>query len=115
MTRRKITEEVKQKVVAAQANGLSRKKIAEQYGISVSSVGRILKEKGTEKPAKPAPGKAPEKPAEPKSTPEMDQKLAEIERRIAQLEKKILYYEAMKQGRGVGPLAELFSPKKADL
>jgi DNA invertase Pin-like site-specific DNA recombinase len=44
--RSKITEEVEERVVELRRSGLSIPKIAEELGISVGSVHRVLKEKG---------------------------------------------------------------------
>ncbi len=93
MPRPRIPDEIRRKVAEDFQTGLSKKKIADTYGISPTSVTRIVKEK-TSAPAKahPAPKKAP--------SPEMQQKLTEIERRIRDLEEKIRYFEARKQGKG---------------
>jgi len=92
MAPRKIDEGVREKVREAHGKGLSRKKIAEQFGISPTSVGRIIKEGKGEKPEP----KAPRPKAEPAS--EKQKKIDEIERRIMALERKILYYESKKKG-----------------
>jgi len=80
MARRKIDESVKQKIVEARASGLSLKKIADQFGISTTSVSRIIKDKG------------PPKTAEKKT--DRQKRIEALEIRIADLEKKILDLEA---------------------
>ncbi|NQU14612.1 MAG: helix-turn-helix domain-containing protein [Desulfobacteraceae bacterium] len=80
MAKKKIDESVKQKVVEARASGLSLKKIADQYGISTTSVSRIIKDKG---------------PLEtPKKKTDRQRRIEALEIRIAELEKKILDLEA---------------------
>ena len=91
LARKKIDDAVKRKVLEAHERGLTRKKISEECGISVSSVGRIIKER-TPQPKK-------EKAPETGLAPEKQRKLEEIERRIMELEEKILYLEAKKKGR----------------
>ncbi len=80
MVRKKIDESVKQKVIEARASGLSPKKIADQFGISTTSVGRIIKDKGPLETA----GKQTDR----------QRRIEAVEKRIAQLEKKILDLEA---------------------
>ncbi len=80
MVRKKIDESVKQKVIEARASGLSLKKIADQFGISTTSVGRIIKDKGPLEIA----GKQTDR----------QRRIEAVEKRIAQLEKKILDLEA---------------------
>lgn len=88
MDRKKIDETTKQKVIEAHTNGVSRKKIAEKFGISLSSVSRIVKEK--------SPQHSQEKVIETKGKTERQKRIEDLERRIAQLEKKILEVEAKK-------------------
>ncbi len=80
MVRKKIDESVKQKVIEARASGLSLKKIADQFGISTTSVGRIIRDKGPLEIAA-------------KQT-DRQRRIEAVEKRIAQLEKKILDLEA---------------------
>ncbi|MGD8386908.1 MAG: helix-turn-helix domain-containing protein [Desulfobacteraceae bacterium] len=91
---KRISEEVRQGVAKAHDAGHSKKSIADRFGISVSSVTRIVREGGS-KGAKSA--KAP--PTQSQS-PEVQKKIAEVERRIAALERKIQYYGARKKGVG---------------
>jgi len=91
---KKISEEVRQEVAKAHDAGHSKKSIAERFGISVSSVTRIVREGGS---SNAESAKAPP----PKSqSPEVLKKIAEVERRIEALERKILYYGARKKGVG---------------
>jgi predicted transcriptional regulator len=89
MARKKITETVKQKVVEARKRGLSRNKIAEEFGISLSSVSRIIKGSGAEHGEK---GKI-----EAKGKTERQKRIEELEIRIEELEKKILDLAARKR------------------
>mgnify|MGYP000256369820 CR=1 FL=1 len=91
MARKRIDDRTKEKVVEAHARGLSNKKIAEQFHISVSSVSRIIKEKAGHK-------KQEKSPQQDSKSKEIQKRITEIERRIAELEQKILYYEARKKG-----------------
>jgi len=84
---KKIDETVKQGVISDHKNGVSRKKSAENFGISLSSVSRIIKENRLP-PSKET--------IEPKGKTERQKKIEELERRIAQLEKKILERKAKK-------------------
>lgn len=84
MARKKIDEKIRQKVIEAQASGLPMRKIAKEFGVGLSSVHRIVKEKG------------PEKVQKKTSKAERLKKIEDIERRIADLEKKILGLEAKK-------------------
>lgn len=90
---KRIDESVKRKVREAHGSGLSRKEIAKRFGISPTSVSRIVKETSA--------AKISEKPVEPTSAPEQeerDKKIEEIERRILDLEKRSLYWHYKKRG-----------------
>ena len=78
MKGKKIEDTVVQAIINAHANGMARRAIAEQYDISLRSVGRILKTQ------------APEN-----GQPMHDKSQANLERlrRIEALEKKILALE----------------------
>ena len=90
MPRKKIDEKIKKDVIEAYENGFSRKKIAERFGISLSSVGRIVKKK--------VPKAVHEKKSEPDThKSERQKRIEDLERRIAELEKKILQFEASKK------------------
>jgi transposase len=90
MAKQKIDEETRQKVCTAHASGIPMRKIAKEYGISLSSVSRVVNEKSPQKiqsvPKKPA------KKAKSKKT-ERQKKIEELERKIAELEKKVLEVE----------------------
>ena len=94
MAVKRISDDVRRKVAEAYAEGRTRKNIAETYGISPTSVSRIVKERGAvlQSPAKPAPKTV--------QSPEMQRKQVEMERRVRELEEKILYFGARKQGKG---------------
>ena len=88
MRSKRIDDATKQKVIEAHASGRSRKEIAEQFGISPSSVSRITK--GSASP------KSYKKAMKPKKQNERQKKIANLEKRLLQLEKKILDLEAKK-------------------
>jgi DNA-binding transcriptional MerR regulator len=88
MARKKIDETTKQDVLKAHASGVSRKRIVEQYGISLSSVSRIIKGDGQEH--------SPEQGIQTQAKTERQKRIEDIERRIAILEKKILDLDAKK-------------------
>jgi len=94
MAVKRISDDVRRKVAEAYAEGRTRKNIAETYGISPTSVSRIVKERGAvpRGPAKPAPKTV--------QSPEKQRKQVEMERRVRELEEKILYFGARKQGKG---------------
>jgi transposase len=89
MPRKKIDEKTKQDVIRAYENGISRKKIAERFGISLSSVGRIIKEK--------VPKQSLEKNNETDRKTARQKKIEDLERRIAELERAVLEFEAKKK------------------
>lgn len=89
MTGKKIDEKTRQDAIRAYENGVTRKKIAERFGISLSSVGRIVTEK--------VPKSKQEKKAGYDVTIERQKRIGDLERRIAELEKKILELEAGKK------------------
>ena len=91
---KRIPERVRREVVKAYDEGLSKKRIADRFGISSSSVTRIVKEKGSSNPEG-----GNDSPAQTDS-PEVRKKIAEVERRIEALERKILYYRSRKKGLG---------------
>jgi cell division protein FtsB len=81
MARKKIDEAIRQKVTKAHASGLPMRKIAKEYGVSLSSVSRIVKEEG-------APSAAQESRLD-KEREERKKRIEQIEKRIAELEQKI--------------------------
>ena len=89
MARKKIDETIRQKVIKAEASGLSMRKIAKEYGVSLSSVSRIVKEEG-------AP-KAQQRVIAEKDRAARKKRIVELEKRIAELEKKIFEIEASKR------------------
>ena len=89
MARKKIDEPIRQKVTKAHATGLPMRKIAKEYGVSLSSVSRIVKEEG-------APSAAQE-PRVDKEREERKKRIEQIEKRIAELEKKIGELESRKK------------------
>lgn len=86
MARKKIDEAIREKVLAAHADGLPMRKIAKEQGVSLSSVSRIVKEQGGQG-GKRTKGVA-------MSDAEKKKKIAELEKKIAELEKKISDIEA---------------------
>ena len=91
MLRKKIAEKVKQDVIKAYENGVPRKKIAERFGISLSSVGRIVKKK--------VPKHSHEKKTDPNSKTERQKRIEDFERRLDELERKILEFEAKRKAK----------------
>ena len=85
MQRKKISNTIRQKVIEAHAQGLSRREIADEFAISISSVSRILKEKSAKN--------APEGLIGNETKTERQKKIADLERRIAALEKTLLEAE----------------------
>jgi transposase len=77
-----INETIRQKVLEAHTNGLPMRKIAKECEVSLSSVHRIVKEKGTQKVQK--------KTTKKMSKTERLKRIEKLEKRIAELEKKIL-------------------------
>jgi transposase len=88
MAKKKIDETTKQKVIEAHATGLPMRKIAKEFGVSLSSVHRVVKEKGLEKGQK--------KIIKKKDETEKQKRIAELEKKIAELENKILALEPKK-------------------
>ena len=91
MPRKKIDGKTRQEVILAYGKGITRKKIAERFGISLSSVGRIVKKK--------VPKHNHEKETETDTKAEREKRIEDLERRIAELEKKILEFEASKRAK----------------
>ena len=89
MARKRIDETTKQGVMEAHSNGVPRKKIAEKFSISLSSVSKIIKNEG--------PQHSQEKGIKTKGKTERQKRIEDIEIRIEQLEKKILELEAKKR------------------
>ena len=91
MARKRIDETTKQEVINAHAHGVSRKKIAEKFGISLSSVSRIVKA-GIQR-------HSDEKGIDTKGKTERQKRIEDLERRIEILYNKILELEKMKGRR----------------
>lgn len=89
MAQKKIDETIRQKVIKAEASGLPMRKIAKEYGVSLSSVSRIVKEEGVPK--------AQQEVIAEKDRAERKKRIVELEKRIAELEKKIFEIEASKR------------------
>ena len=85
MASKKIDDAIKQQVILAHGQGIPRKRISETYGISLSSVGRIIREK------QPLSPQAEEDVASQKA--HRRKRIEDLERRITLLEQKILYRE----------------------
>jgi len=88
MAKKKIDETIRKKVMEAHASGVPMRKVAKECGVSVSSVHRIVKEKG--------PQKVQEKITKRMTKAERLKRIEELERKIAELEKKILDLDARK-------------------
>ena len=88
-----IDEKIKQDVIRACENGVPRKKIAEQFGISLSSVGRIVKKK--------IPKHVHEEKTVTDTKTERQKRIENLEIRIIELEIKILEAEAGKKTQKV--------------
>jgi len=89
MARKKIDEAIRQKVTNAHASGLPMRKIAQEYGVSLSSVSRIVKEEGVPSAA--------QEPLLDKEREDRKKRIEQIEKRIAELEQKILKLESRKK------------------
>jgi len=85
MSRKKIDDAIKRKVIQDYGDGISRVKIAEKYGISRSSVGRIVKNNIEKRDSQ-------NREAD-KDRRERQRKIEDLEKRILDLEKKILEME----------------------
>ena len=90
MAQKKIDEETRQRILEARATGLSIRKIAEQFGVGSSSVGRIVK-------ATPDRRSAEKEKKVHERNALLKEKLSAIERRLVELEEKIRLYEAGKR------------------
>jgi hypothetical protein len=81
MAGKKIDDIMKKGIIEASKGGLTQKKIAEKFGISATSVGRIIRSHSSGKyiPREKKSGKKSER----------SKRIEAIEKRILQLEKKI--------------------------
>lgn len=85
MSRKKIDDAIKRKVIKDYNDGISRVKIAGKYGISRSSVGRIVKNTIQKRDI--------QNEEADKDKRERQRKIEDLEKRILDLEKKILEME----------------------
>lgn len=81
MSRKKIDDNIKKGIVEANKEGLTQKKIAEKFGVSTTSVSRIIKSYTS--------GKYRQKKKETGKKSERLKRIEAVEKRILQLEKKI--------------------------
>ena len=88
MARKKIDEKIREGVIKAHESGQSMRKIAKDFEVGLSTVHRIIKEKG--------PQKVQKRITKGMSKAERIKRIKEIEKRIAELEEKILDLETRK-------------------
>jgi len=91
MARKKIDEKIRQNVIKAHVSGQPMRKIATEFGVGLSTVHRIVKEKGPKKVQKKTTKKTKKM-----SRAERLKRIGALERKIAELEEKILDIEAKK-------------------
>jgi transposase len=91
MAVKRIDDGTRRKVRESYANGVPKKRIAEEFSISVSSVTRIIGEK--------VRGESQKTVEEGTRAGEIKARIADIERRITELEDKILRLEASRKKR----------------
>ncbi len=101
MARKRIPDKIRLKVTRDYEAGKPKTRIAGAYGISTTSVTRIVKEERSKSAEPGTDVKQP--PSKEAPSPEVQQKISEAERRINELEKKILYYHSKKRGVGTQP------------
>ncbi len=94
MVRKKIDEKIRGSIIKAHANGQPMRKIAKEFEVGLSTVHRIVKEKGPQK-VQERITKGTSK-AERLSKAEKLRRIKEIEKKIAELEEKILDLETRK-------------------
>ena len=94
MVRKKIDEKIRESIIKAHASGQPMRKIAKEFEVGLSTVHRIVKEKGPQKVQKRIPKETSK--AERLSKAEKLKRIGELEKRIAELEKKILDLETRK-------------------
>ena len=86
MPGKRIDEALRNKIVEAYGTGLSMRAIAKEFGVGLTSVSRIVREKGLQRDqAKGAPGKG---------KTERQRRIEALEKRILELEAKILRLDA---------------------
>ena len=81
MARKKIDDSLKKEIIGAHKEGLTQKKIAEKFGISTTSVSRIIKSHASVDDQK--------KKNETGEKSERLKRIEAVEKRILQLEKRI--------------------------
>jgi len=86
MPGKRIDEALRKKIVEAYGKGLSMRAIAEEFGVGLASVSRIVKEKGLQK--------GQEKVVPRKGKTERQRRIEALEKRINELEAKILRLSA---------------------
>jgi transposase-like protein len=91
MPGKRISEKKKRNVVRAYERGSPKKKIAEQFGISPSSVDRIVRKRILKD--------SHERKLIPDVKTERQKRIEDLERRVAELEKKIIEFEAKKKSK----------------
>ncbi|HUU41349.1 MAG TPA: helix-turn-helix domain-containing protein [Desulfatiglandales bacterium] len=89
MAKKKIDESIRQKVITAHEDGMPMRKIAKEYKVSLSSVHRIVQEKG--------PEKVKTKSHHKMSKAERQKRIKALEQRISEVESKILDLEAKRR------------------
>ena len=88
MVKKKIDEKIRESIIKAHASGQPMRKIAKEFGVGLSTVHRIVKEKG--------PQKVQKRITKGMSKAERLRRIGELERKIAELERKILDLETKK-------------------
>jgi len=91
MVRKKIDEKIRESIIKAHASGQPMRKIATEFGVGLSTVHRIVKEKGPKKVQKKTTKKTKKM-----SRAERLKRIGALERKIAELEEKILDLETKK-------------------
>ncbi len=92
MAGKRIDERTRQEVRESYKNGVPKKRIAERFSVSVTSVTRIIREQSSGETGAAEPRK--------RKGEEVKKKIAGLERRIKELEEKILRLEARKKKKG---------------
>lgn len=88
MAKKRIDQAVREKVIEDHGSGLSMRKISARYGMSLSSVSRIVNEQ--------SPRKAPRSAGGHSAKADRQRRIEELERRLDALERKILAVESNK-------------------
>ena len=88
MAKKRIDQAVREKVIEAHGSGLSMRKISARYGMSLSSVSRIVNEQSEGRASRPAGRHG--------ANADRQRKIEELERRLEDLERRILAAESKK-------------------